>query len=176
MNIDWSKAPEGATHYQHDDGGHWLASWIKKGESDVLMSMLDDGEDTKWGPGGLFSKKKSFLIPRPAPQWNGEGLPPVGIPVEWSEWLDGKYQVVTVLAYAGGDAWIQPDGKPSMIVGSPAGFRPIKTPAKIAAEERETAIEAIDALINSRMGSLNVRELAAAIHDAGYRKIEGGDL
>lgn len=67
-NIDWSKAPEGTTHYQPDDGSEWDASWIKKGDGDRLEGWLDDGIYISWGYAGLYSEKKNFLIERPSNQ------------------------------------------------------------------------------------------------------------
>lgn len=116
-------------------------------------------------------------------QWDGEGLPPVGLEVEctydsWGYWLKGK-----VLCYGQKMIFMEQesskgDGK---FEGSmnPDGirFRPIRTPEQIAAEERKTAINqmAADAQLDFSAGELlTAREYVecaiAALHDAGYRK------
>lgn len=94
--------------------------------------------------------------------WTGDGLPPVGVEVEWHECQQTGWQRVTVLAYHGDEAWIAPAGKPSIVVGNPANFRPIRTPEQIAEEERNAAIVEI--------GRLFSEGGPAAIYFAGYRK------
>ncbi|HGT3101248.1 TPA: hypothetical protein ACM2X7_006433, partial [Pseudomonas aeruginosa] len=69
---------------------------------------------------------------RPQEAWDGHGLPPTGLLVEWKAGLDHEWRRVTVLAYANGDAWLQPEDGDSFIVGNPANFRRIRTPEQIA--------------------------------------------
>ena len=57
--------------------------------------------------------------------WDGKGLPPTGLAVEWHSDSNTGWQKVVVIAYNEDSAWIQPEGKPSIIVGNPANFRPI---------------------------------------------------
>lgn len=116
-------------------------------------------------------------------QWNGEGLPPVGLEIEctydaWGYWLKGK-----VLCY--GEKMIFMEQESSKGDGkfegsmNPDGirFRPIRTPDQIAAEQRKAAIDemAADAQLDFSAGELlTAREYVecaiAALHDAGYRK------
>lgn len=102
-------------------------------------------------------------------EWNGEGLPPAGLAVEWHSDSNTGWQEATVLAYHGDYAWIQPKGKPSIIVGNPANFRPIRTPEQIAAEKRGEAIAEIAKASGLRMRDGAV-EVATALYAAGYRK------
>ncbi|QHJ83097.1 MAG: hypothetical protein [Caudoviricetes sp.] len=106
-------------------------------------------------------------------EWNGEGLPPVGTVCEchlpgeltnnysWVEakviWHNGPTECAVVRSTSK-LAWCDE-------------FRPIRTPEKIAAEEREAAIVEIMSAsgLRARDGS---REVATAIYDAGYRKFE----
>jgi len=97
-------------------------------------------------------------------EWNGEGLPPVGLPVEWYSDSNTGWQEIVVLAYHGDDAWIQPKGKESMIVGNIANFRPVRSPEQIAADERTKAIHELVKVTCISRGE------AARIYDAGYRK------
>lgn len=107
-------------------------------------------------------------------QWNGEGLPPVDLPCQWYSDSQTGWQEVVVLAYSGESAWIQPKGKPSIIVGNPANFLPIRTPEQIAAEVRSKACDAIYGVLTGatveRKG--NTSDMAEALYDAGYRKFE----
>ena len=135
--IDWEEAPNGYPIWVQDltpcmtfDGSGW---------------HKDDG-DRYTDQRGEFWLKASvgeYLIhikPK-STQWGGKGNPPIDMPCEWFSDSQTGWQKVTILAYSGDDAWIQPEGKPSIIVGNPANFRPIKTQEQIAAEEREKAIE-----------------------------------
>lgn len=107
--------------------------------------------------------------------WNGEGLPPVGLEVEWMPSLQHGWQRVTVLAYSGDDAWIKQLGEPSTIVGNPANFRPIRTTEQIAADEREAAVA--DMLLldpylpGTQLGMMSRQDFCRTLYDAGYRKI-----
>lgn len=107
-------------------------------------------------------------------QWNGEGLPPVDLPCQWYSDSQTGWQEVVVLAYSGESAWIQPKGKPSIIVGNPANFLPIRTPEQIAAEVRQRAIEDLGEWLstNCSIPAPYLWEAAQKIYDAGYRKFE----
>lgn len=126
MNIDWSKAPEDATHY-------------------------------------------GFYAPPTLPTWNGEGLPPVGAVCELQDATEVRILAHTKRAGAPVAVYQCTDSE-SIEAYTASFFRPIRTPEQIAAEEREKAIEEIASLI----GRGTFSQDAAAIYDAGYRKVEGG--
>jgi len=75
----WKGAPEGATGYLPETGA-WNAVWVKQ-VGDALFAWMASG-DTQWDEDDDSEEVLEFLIPRPAPQWSGEGLPPVGIDIE----------------------------------------------------------------------------------------------
>lgn len=167
--IDWSKAPEGASHYVIGWGFFKLdlAGWF----------ICDDGEKvwrkTPYQSPDNFSWWGN-AVERPSPAWSGEGLPPVGMPVEWHSDNQTGWQEVAVLAYHEDDAWIQRKDSTSIIVGNPSNFRPIRTPEQIAAELTDQAIKEIAGII-CRDGAFDiddpeVTESAVALYDAGYRK------
>ncbi|HGN4792864.1 TPA: hypothetical protein ACKTE9_006628, partial [Pseudomonas aeruginosa] len=137
MSIDWSKAPEGATHWE-PTGPEFHEGWMKEeGEKWFWWSEVTK----EWVE--TFSvpvKRKATFEARPQEAWDGQGLPPTGLLVEWKSGLDHEWRRVTVLAYANGDAWLQPEDGDSFIVGNPENFRRIRTPEQIAAEEREKAV------------------------------------
>lgn len=98
------------------------------------------------------------------PEWNGEGLPPVGVECEWLASADHDWVAVTVLAYDGNDAWLKPsDGSQSFVVGNVAGFRPIRTEAE---RKRDIAIEAILSDMRTIPCYLDLRDEVAVIYDA----------
>lgn len=112
-------------------------------------------------------------FPGDNPEWNGEGLPPVGAFCGYQyvhhggAWYEGEILYVS-------DEY-------TIIKGHQVGeqhyytrnleFRPIRTPEQIAAEEREKAayIMMVDAGVDDKEWS---RQLCLALYDAGYRKQE----
>ena len=158
-NVDWSKAPEGATHYKGGVHPNWR--------------MQKDGEWHAWVPG----QKEWIAISDPMPElyrpiddgptaeWNGEGLPPVGAVVEWlspvCEWLGGRVVghdgMVTVVSHNDGYTGCHPHE-----------VRPIRTPEQLAAEARERAINEMRHIAEHDAHSRAVDY--GALYDAGYRK------
>jgi hypothetical protein len=177
--IDWSKAPEGATQY--DCGSNW--PWEK-----VLGNELYYYSDSdKWylisGYAANDLGDRRDVIKRPTHSaWNGERLPPVGALCEAAIphtsgpdnarsmiWIEGS-----VIAYyeIGGKtyAWFA-EGADGFYPPNVLEFRPIRTPEQIAADEREAAVQVIADIISPGdcVGSLDV-ERAYRVYDAGYRK------
>ena len=169
--IDWSKAPELATHWcpETDD---WFEGWYIVVEP--LIAYFEDG--ARIVARAMDQEDREILlpilVPRPAPAaraWDGTGLPPVGTALEFrsmrGEWIPG--------AQIG-----QFNGQ--MVVGCKApgavGYcdseqiRPVRTPEQIAAEEREKAIDEIAKILDGLWSS--EREAAGLLYDAGYRRQE----
>ena len=156
MEIDCSKAPEGATHYNEHDA---TTPWRK----------VDTGGTAYWWTGAEWVRVEGkgyhawyIAIPNDsAPQWDGTGLPPVGTVCEVED-EDGNWHECRILAHYLDDAVFSPDPDypHGAYDGLPAGrFRPIRAPEQIASEE---ALEEIERLY-SEGGP-------AAVFDAGYRK------
>lgn len=160
--IDWSKAPEGATHYFSA-----ADEWYMVGDMDHAMAWAG-----RWIVATMYSYRKDRMIPRPTtPSWSGEGLPPVGVACEVCH--DGQWYETTIIGIdqddgshvfkTHGDYDTPYDG-----FVSASSFRPIRTPEQIAADEREAAIKEIGDMIAS-VGP-TFRDQAARLYDAGYRK------
>ena len=167
--IDWSKAPEGATHYVvgsihpfekrvGDDwfyyvGGAW-ARIYRKGDDRITSSAL-------------------AVVPRrTTPSWSGEGLPPAGVVCEMhycGEWekteilcIGVKHVFIRQIAVTG-------EAFECSLNLSACQFRPIRTPEQIAADEREAAIKEMTA--NYAKNSDTLAGWAAYVYDTlGYRK------
>jgi hypothetical protein len=100
--------------------------------------------------------------------WSGDGLPPVGVTVQYSadystpgtlagEWYSGK-----VVAYHEGFVWLSDNGiRPT----EKLKFRPLKS-------EREIAIEEIEDIHKQWMKgkSMEVSDFFGLIYDAGFKK------
>lgn len=145
MEIDWSKAPEGATHYRKD--GYCSST------GGVQYYKLDRAGWRYWvetiGHGWKECSQpcNGFLeIPaKHATSWTGEGLPPAG---EWCEilsvpepagaWCKGKILYISKSSCV----WCWDEKQIDMCANTfEMEFRPIRTPEQIAAEERKAGIE-----------------------------------
>lgn len=186
-DIDWSKAPEGATHYAHGSGD-WHAAWYIVA-APTVASMLDDGVDDEWEWRPIDQEDRAELIPRlvarPAPQRSGTGLHPVGACVEMVN--DKDYMVSDYGKQFIGEpcvvmaAFINSQGIDMVAVEKDDGAcwcfradmcRPIRTEAQIAEEDRDKACEAMLEIAKSRRPDPDVYEAIATLYDAGYRKQE----
>lgn len=162
-NVDWSKAPEGATHWM-PESQYWEARfWKREGKANYVF------EGGEWKSSLAKPFGHPALVIRPdTTQWNGEGLPPVGAYIEvfhpiygWigarSVGSDGEAAIVrTNDGYAG---------------AFPHQMRPIRTPEQIAAEERERAIKEMWS-VYWQPHAATAMEGLGLLYDAGYRKQE----
>ncbi|WP_085701939.1 hypothetical protein [Pseudomonas sp. B15(2017)] len=116
----------------------------------------------------------ALLSAAPAP-WDGKGLPPVGAEIEammrrnmhddyaWhrAKVVHGAFplspgEVLVFALETTSPAWVDE-------------FRPIRTPEQIAQQEREAAIEEMDAVFSSNFEG-HRKDGLQALYDAGYRK------
>ena len=171
MNIDWSKAPEDATHVNRSglffnfdenlnarfyDGFWWRGNGFKLGDYDTM------GE----------------LIERPNKQeaWDGEGLPPVGITCEVRYDDDNCWVVVDVYVHTEfkGDTYACAKNETDMFYGLANEFRPIKTAEQLAEEEKVTAIAEMRAVViaasDRKRATIAECTATVALYEAGYRK------
>ena len=155
--IDWSQAPEGATHYNHT-----CFDWYKVGSHEPFF-----WNGRAWAPARFWDDSKHDCIQRPtAPSWSGEGLPPAGVDIEVLHELYGWI----------GARVVGQDGE-AAIVRTNDGYagafqhqmRPIRTPEQSAADEREAAIDAMLAATPAPGSDISLR-VCEQLYDAGYRK------
>lgn len=141
--IDWSKAPEGATHFLHGSD-EYSSCWLKYG---FAISARNAYGSDKWisSGGSMRAIEEGLAIPRPTtPSWFGEGLPPVGVVCEVNPDKAGWRK--SVISYIGNGflAWLQVGDLIVPEYGAfieDCEFRPIHTAEQIAADEREAAIK-----------------------------------
>lgn len=170
--IDWSKAPEGATHKAI--GGCWYRI---EGDSVQFFNGFRKWSDRS--PLSDYSNCWDDFIARPvSEEWTGEGLPPDGANVEiqrgecqWierDEWQIGKTATVMssfTNSLGHGIAAIQFVGGHCECILARC-LAPIRTPEQIEAEARDAAIDDLMQIDDVYY------EQAAAIYDRGYRKFE----
>ena len=178
-DIDWSKAPEGATHYNGNKSRGWR--WMQKSPGGQWF-FFHEGDQEWRAQGGSFPEGEDKLVERPASAWTGTGLPPVGTvcEVDYCE----KWCRCEVIAHFQQRKGIVAaftvnlgDGVKALDAFGAEYFRPIRTPEQIAKEERKKAIEkmepiAADAWRNCQGGDDMITCICVALYDSGYRKTE----
>ena len=192
IKVDWSEAPEGATHYFHGSSTPWR---------DL------SGEKWKWFSGNswhcsgypsseIMDDYSDRMTEKPSSAWSGEGLPPVGTVCEFAggtpcpedpfdKDLREGMQVTIIAHFKCGDFTLaaftfnpeNPDrGMVQVEQGNYRCFRPIRTPEQIAAEERLHEIRNACTAISNALSRLHESEEPTAIAiieamiDEGYRK------
>ncbi|HEP7907062.1 TPA: hypothetical protein ACRMT7_006019 [Pseudomonas aeruginosa] len=182
MSIDWSKAPEGATHWE-PKGTEFGEGWMKKVGNE--WSYWLEGSEVwagVWADCFVSAEREATFEPRPQDPWSGQGLPPVGTVciVEPHNTMWGFSSTSgherKILAYYGEYVWLGRAETPLETTRiDKVDFRPIRTPEQIAAQEREKAIDAmldLDPPHESGFGMTSRRQFCEVLFDAGYRRQE----
>ena len=178
-DIDWSKAPEGATHFSPKPDKSWIwceVFWRFDGDSPSdAWRVEDDGGRTHIMKPSITEECRNRLIERPRPViWDGTGLPPVGVLIEarhkdaTPEWAKHDFHETTIAAMRNVLAiFVDQDGRETVGKIEDYLFRPIRTPEQIAAEERLSAIaEMMKHVVHATPYDCEM------LYKAGYRKVE----
>ena len=180
MSVDWSEAPEGATHWDGPDLG-----FMRPSLTAVNWDYFAIGD--KWTfYGQINDQMRRDMIARPA-TWNGKGFPPAGTICEVMPHNDVwgfstcEPRNCLVLAYHQDFVWVDTgeDGVPVATRTDKVEFRLIRTVEQIAADERlhkvRNALTAVNSKVSfpddvaSARSSVMVATIEAMI-DAGYSK------
>ena len=174
--IDWGKAPEGATHYNHTCSG-----WYKVTRIGAVFFW--NGHTSEWRPARFWDDRKHDCIQRPTtPSWSGEGIPPVGVRVlimnpekfaitDYGQEFVGEECTVRAVFVNDLDyrmVAVEKVGGACCCFLSEMCF-PIRTHEQIAADEREAAIDAMLAATPAPGSDISLR-VCEQLYDAGYRK------
>lgn len=183
--IDWSKAPEGATHFTPAKREHHRPVFWKvvDGVARKAWCMSDDcsrvDEIFTYGPDGCigFNMDDAVSIHATPAPWDGTGLPPVGTVCDYNsrDSLGYAYDApkrVTVFGTDGDYAAIRGDGFRCWV--PVAHLLPLRTPEQLAAEEREKAICEMASIIGAPLCQLTATQIIEKLYDAGLRFPEGG--
>ena len=164
--VDWRKAPSGATHCNVKCGYPWL--------KETPISYFVHGDWVEYCASsykhGMTHLKNAVKRPQ---EWDGGGIPPVGAVCEYrvnpDEWVSGE--VFGHRACSNGDVEVFVNLKNNWDYSSaPDRFRPIKTLEKIAAEERLHALD--EMMYLAQRGGSTYIDVMKTLYDAGYRKVE----
>ena len=165
MNIDWSKAPEDATHKDPD------TDCFYKIVKDVWHLIYGDGESVVSASLYNGETKPSYLIERPKKQdaWDGEGLPPVNCFCEALDEYADSWVKVEIYAHTEfmGETHACAKNGTDMFYGLAHEFRAIKTAEQLAEEERKSQIEVMHKIYME--GASEHKGGLAALYDAGYK-------
>jgi hypothetical protein len=153
-------APEDATHARGHNSG---VDYYKREHGKWLYAHCGH-----WKLAIGTSEADCIERPKQA-TWSGpqDGLPPVGMKIEyrlpsWSCWIP-----VTILAYGETRLFVKEDGEPNERTVNAHGmlYRAILTEDQLAAEQRETAIREI-----MDIADVDCRVTAARLVDAGFKR------
>lgn len=106
-------------------------------------------------------------------EWNGEGLPPVGVAIDFAEVKNSVWRGGCVRYLSDYTCIISAYDQDGEFIAHPMTmmFRAARTPEQIAEEEREKGISEIAEWIGL-MPNRTPRECAVTVWNAGYRKQE----
>ncbi|MCD2773164.1 hypothetical protein K4W89_18720 [Pseudomonas aeruginosa] len=165
MSIDWSKAPEGTTHYHiAEDINPW-----RKIEGTVAYEHYSG----KWLRVNSFNEgcMPGYYVPIPQETWDGQGLPPVGTVCEYRHMIWPEYRPCEIRYISEESLVAYDDAQEQFYRTCDMLFRPLPTPEQIAAEERE---KAVGDMAMSIQGVPYQYPTLYALFDAGYRRQEEG--
>lgn len=168
--IDWSKAPAGATHFG-PESEEWIAAWYKLNEGEWFAMLTSDDDQWDCSP-CVDDERVSQMIQRPS-AWSGTDLPPVGTVCEVNHQGWRRCEVFAHKVEGDNDpdalfSYTKDNGKPGWNwARDQSRFRPIRTPEQIAAEQREKAINDMAKIVGWVPTNI---DSFAKLYDAGYRK------
>lgn len=167
--IDWSKAPEGATHWEPEGGSR--AGWMKLENNIWYFWPVGKWDKYEWNETTVSDKRASTMCARPStPSWSSEGLPPVGVVCEMQDDIGNWLPVEIIAVHAGyAHGWYE-KSELCFYSNLPCEFRPIRTTEQIATDEREAAIKQMIEDGDGRGLYVCLEDVLGRLHDKGYRK------
>lgn len=163
-DINWHKAPEGATHYN----ATCFCPWLKE----TPPSYFDCGDWVEYGS-HAYEDHFNNSVKRPQvmtiKEWEGNGgVPPIGAACEYFCSERDEWRMCEVVAYYFADVVaVDVLGRTAVFLPNDL-FRPFKTPEQIAEEEER--LSAIDEMRELVAGDSSFNEVMGLLYDAGYRK------
>ncbi|WP_141231063.1 hypothetical protein [Pseudomonas sp. Irchel 3F5] len=179
--IDWSMAPDWATHFGEETEDH-VAGWYRVDEIGIREFCLDaDPHKQKLCASYLDDFPAASSLHARLAVWAGEGLPSVGETIERLD-INANW-VLSEVMYVGTDRVVlrAPSGQefvPKLQeLSRPCEFkrfRPARTAEQLSAEQRvaEERKHLIDEMFHglSHSNTSETRRICAEIFDKGYRK------
>lgn len=169
--IDWSKAPAGATHWEPNNE-YANQGWMKF--KNGIWSFMGCEGIWRQHSSDMEAGRLAVMIPRPAEPagWDGDGIPPVGTVC----YCVSHERDVEILQIGMNRPYLSAacralDNNDLFWAGE---FLPIRTPEQIAAEERERAIQKMWFSVRTvDADHIKIqKQVCADLYDAGYRRTE----
>jgi len=158
--VDWSKAPEGATHFSPP------AYWYKKDHNGWFIWHIGM---SVWVNSTEANRRHVNMIPRPdQPQWDGKSWPPVGAECEYLEAGKGRWSQAKVVGYDGPSCVVAIDGAGYSGSCDIARFRPLQSERDRVIE---AAINAMKRAFDRNAPNWSAEAKAQALYDAGMLKM-----
>ena len=110
-------------------------------------------------------------------EWNGEGLPPVGVEC-WFNWINQSPEVCTPTYFGNGvGCYIDKRGNEYTMALNTVSFSRIETKQQREERERLEAIDEMSKIVEMKNGSAGnaYKKYCTALYDAGYRKQKDGE-
>ncbi|QPZ69378.1 hypothetical protein [Pseudomonas aeruginosa] len=174
MSIDWSTAPEGATHWE-PKSYYFAEGWMRKvGNEWSFWSEVSES----WVRGTLTcnvsGEREAKFEARPQESWDGQGLPPVGTVCEYKYTHWPEYHKCEIRYISAASLIVYDHGQEQYYRTCDMLFRPVRTLEQIAAEEREKAALEMAALMSGHEDRSKdcFKVLGEILYDAGYRRQE----
>lgn len=170
MKIDWSAAPEGATHF---DYRNFKEPAFIRPYPEVEGSWMCWAGD-RWQLYGFIAEAEVAKMAARQSQWTGSGLPPVGTRCEYQNSLGSWFPVeITAIAKKGiCFVQVERDGE-NYVCQVSSKFRPIRTLEQIETDERDKAIAEMvygACGCDQSDGTTTAFVICGLLYDAGYRK------
>ena len=183
--MDFSNAPEGATHYRIYDHFSNYCEWYKL--DNALEGYYWAKGFEKWIERSYGSHNDGMIKIPETTEWDEEGLPPVGSKVWFSDcgsyegiWPDGlntKGCEVEIIAHHAASGFVdvavfrfrsEASASEFYYVGQAIAkcFRPVLTDEQKAAKERDEVIKVMKDTICEYD---HLHDIAVALYKAGYR-------
>jgi hypothetical protein len=162
-NLDWTKAPKGATHRDT-----LLNRWCNAKGWWSLNGIYEECLNNEWGRDTRYIAR-----PESKSQWDGLGMPPVGTVCEYRNGSGTEWHLCTIKYVLAGDVCGYPDAWRAVIWSSylkadhvahstSFEFRPTKTN-----EERYRQLCIAEALQALSEDNFDAREVLGELYDAG---------
>ena len=183
--VDFSNSPEGATHYRVYGGVVGYFEWYKL--DNTLAGYYWSKRFEKWIERPCSAHNAGLIKIPETTEWDGEGLPPVGSKVWFSDcapyeviWPDGlnaKGCEVEIIAHHAASDFVdvavfrfrsEASASEFYYVGQAIAkcFRPVLTDEQKAAKERDEVIKVMKDTICEYD---HLHDIAVALYKAGYR-------
>ncbi|WEU69441.1 hypothetical protein TY_21 [Pseudomonas phage vB_PaeM_Ty] len=167
MSIDWSKAPEGATHWEPSSWRN-IKCWMKKEGASWFWWSEGSGE---WvSTCNVSAEREATFEARPQEPWNGKGLPPVGTVCEYRFMLWPEYRRCEIRYISDESLVVYDKGQEQFYRTLDILFRPLRTHEQIAHEGRKKAISEMLSIYNNAGWMVTIKRFCEILYDAGYRK------